>query len=812
MEEPTEESLDGSSIVSYAAYDVSYSSILLTGSWQKPVSSLRSHFEQMANSKPNNNNTPRAVSPKPQSHPSLGTGDPAKSMPTKQDTTKNFGENQQTPRGRERDMMDAAGFHSLRTNNLANVSPSPTRSFRARPTVAIPPAVTIQPPQSPPKGKALNLTLSNTPTYLTADTPTSATSGGSTPRHFRIPSRPHTPLLEPGKSPRLSASQPPSPPPPRRSGELRRDSSFNQLPPPVNRSEKPKIASKPMSLGLRNGASLDPSPTRTSMDKSSPFSTPPSSDGSPEHEIPAPVAPRQRHWNGPENAVTIPRTQKTFEAPPVHHAVVSKRKDQELNGLGRGLITSQTTGEQRPALPTRPQVVTEAPKPRTLPLPSALMPPPPPRPSIDRKRPNLNTDTESTLIATTPKRVSSTPISQLQTPPRSHGRSMTVDRTSDRVPAEFRTPLATLTTQQERAVSVADPQSMMSTADEYPDSSHSNRRPPLHKQGTREINCKVDAPRLMDVCGEYLCASGLRFTRVFSLHDGEQILSWAHTENTKILSVAFKPTANLEDEGLFLWLGNNVGEIIELDVTKQVTAMAKSSPHTRRDVVKIHRYRNQMWTIDDSGMLHVWGSLEVGGVPNLASAPKQSFRLSKGHTFSMIVGDELWQTFGKDIRVYRPTIDASVQFQVLARPLTQANAGDITCGTTLSSQPDYVYFGHTDGKVSIYSRDYQFIGLVNISVYKVTSLVGVGGRLWASFSTGMIYVYDTTQRPWVVKKDWQAHQDPVVRLLADRSSFWTLDRSQIISLGQDNILKVWDGLLQEDWIGKPDMFIVTNQH
>jgi hypothetical protein len=346
------------------------------------VSSLRSHFEQMANSKPSNNSTPRAVSPNPQSHVSSGTGDPAKSFPVKQDTTKNFRENQQGARGRERDPVDAAGFHSLRTNNHANVSPSPTRGFRAKPTVAIPPAVTIQPPQSPPKGKTMNLTLLNTPTYLTADTPTSASSGGSSPRHFRIPSRPHTPLLEPGKSPRLSASQPPSPPPPRRSGELRRDSSFNPLPPPVNRSEKPKIASKPMSLGLRNGASLDPSPTRTSMDKSSPFSTPPSSDSSPEHEILAPVAPRQRHWNGPENAVTIPRTQKTFEAPPVHHTVVSKRKDQELNGLGRGLITSQITGEQRPALPTRPQAVTEAPKSRALPPPSALMPPPPPRPSM----------------------------------------------------------------------------------------------------------------------------------------------------------------------------------------------------------------------------------------------------------------------------------------------------------------------------------------------------------------------------------------------------------------------------------------------
>jgi hypothetical protein len=35
----------------------------------------------------------------------------------------------------------------------------------------------------------------------------------------------------------------------------------------------------------------------------------------------------------------------------------------------------------------------------------------------------------------------------------------------------------------------------------------------------------------------------------------------------------------------------------------------------------------------------------------------------------------------------------------------------------------------------------------------------------------------------------------------DPSSTWSLGRAQIISLGQDNMLRVWDGLLQEDWIG-----------
>jgi hypothetical protein len=800
-----EESLDGSSIVSYAAYERHIPLPFLTENSQKPVSSLRSHFEQMANSKPKNNNTPRAISPTPQSHLAIGTGESVKSFPGKQESTKGFGDSQQITRGREREPVDVGGLNPPQTSSHANLSPSPTRALRANPAVSIPPAVTIQPPQSPPKGNCLNLTLSSTPAYLSADTPTSASSGGSSPRHFRIPSRPHTPLLEPRKSPSLPASQPPSPPPPRRSGELRRDSSFNILPPPVNRAEKPKIASKPMSLGIRNGTSaLEPSPTRTSMDKSSPFSTPPSSnDSTPEHEVPASVPPRPRPHNAFETVAMTSKPQRSFEPPPAHHAVMSRRKDQELNGLGRGLISPQVTGDQRPALPARPPATSEAPKLRALPPPTSMMPPPP-RPSMDRKRPILNTNNtiDSTPNVTTPKRISSTPISQLQTPPRSHGRSMTVDRTSDRVPAEFRTPLTTPTAQPERAAPSASyiTQTLSSATVEYPDNSRSNRRPPVHKQGIHEISAAdKDSPRIMDVCGEFLCASGSRCIRAWSLRHDKAIMTLPHEEGIKSLSMAFKPAADLNDEGRLLWVGNNVGDIVEIDTSQGI--INKCNAHTRRDVIQIHRYLNQMWTIDESGLLLVWGPDSTGS-PNLANVPTQTFRMPKGHTFSIIVGGELWHAAGKDVRIFVPTVDASVQFQVLQRPFSQENAGEVTSGAILGSQPDRVYLGHTDGKVSIYSRDYRFIGLVSISVYKITSLVGVGGLLWASFSTGMVYVYDTSQTPWVVKKDWHAHQDPIVKLLADRSSFWTLDRSQVISLGQDNMFKVWDGLLQNDWIGK----------
>ncbi|KAF8860353.1 putative PI phosphatase group protein-like protein [Acephala macrosclerotiorum] len=779
MEESGEESLDGSSI--------------------KPVSSLRSHFEQMANAKPNNTFGTKALSPQPTGGSvSNGTRDVFRSTPEKQEDVP-FGDVLRAARGREKDAGDAS-LRPPRTTS-ANMSPSPTRALRPRPVSTVLPAVTILPPQSPPKNKNMNLTLSSTPSYLSTETPLSTTSGGSSPRHFRIPSRPQTPLLEPGKSPRLPTSQPPSPPPPRRSGELRREQPAGKgPPPPVNRAEKPKIASKPMSLAFRTEATtLEPGASQHYNDKTSPFSTPPSSGSSPspERELPPPIT-QPRPWNPARKTSFV---QKGFEPPPVHHSVIAKRKDQETNGLGRSIIIPQVTGEQPPALPTRPQLRQETSNPRN--LENAMMPPPPPRPSMDRTRPAVTTSSDNTTFATPPKRVFSTPTTQLQTPPRTHGRSMTVDRHSERAPNEIRTPITPLVPHTDSRASFDVPpttsiiKELHPNLGEYPDASRSNRRPPFFKQGAHEISTKYDT-RILDVCGEFICTSG-HLTRVWSLLDGEIVTSLAHTEGIKIVSVGFKPAADMNEEGTRVWLGNNIGELTEIDVRTQSIVTSKTNAHTRREIIKMYRHKMEMWTLDDGGTLHLWAP-DSTGAPNLTN-PTQSFRVPKGHTFSMVVRDELWHATGKDVRVFVPTVDGSTQFQVLQRPLFQPNTGDITSGTTLSSQPDKVYFGHTDGKISVYSRrDYSCLGVVNISVYKITTLAGVGGYLWAGFSTGMIYVYDTTKSPWLVKKDWTAHKDPVIKLLPDQSSCWSLERAQVISLGQDNMLRVWDGLLQEDWL------------
>ena len=502
----------------------------------------------------------------------------------------------------------------------------------------------------------------------------------------------------------------------------------------------------------------------------------------------------------------------TFEPPPVHHSVASRRKNQETNGIGRALVTEE---EHRPTLPSRPPAIPESTKPRSI---QASMMPPPPRPSIDRTRPVVAaTESLGSSFAPPPKRVFSTPTTQLQAPPpRSHGRSMTVDRTSERTPAEFRAPITSTMPRLDGSSKFEPPptttiRSAQATAQpvlaDYPDASHSNRRPPHFKAGTREISTKYDT-RILDVCGEFVAISG-HVTRVFSVLTGEMVMSLAHLEGTRVLSIIFKPASTVEDEGLRLWIGNNVGQIAEVDVNTAEILSTNNNAHTHREIIKMYRHSKEIWTLDDAGGFTLWGPDEATGAPTLTN-PTPSTRLPKMHTFSMVVGDELWHAAGKDIKVFHPTLDSSTRFQVQTdpQPLSQPTAGDITSGTTTSSQPDRVYFGHMDGKVTIYSRkDYACIGVVNISMYRISSLVGVGGFVWAGFSTGMVYVYDTTQTPWIVKKDWHAHQDPVIKLHSDPSSCWSLDRAQVVSLGQDNMLRIWDGLLQDDWIGNRCLFL-----
>lgn len=277
-------------------------------------------------------------------------------------------------------------------------------------------------------------------------------------------------------------------------------------------------------------------------------------------------------------------------------------------------------------------------------------------------------------------------------------------------------------------------------------------------------------------------------------------MSISHGETVKAHTVAFKPGTGLEDEGTRLWVGTSVGEIHELDISTQSIVTSRSYP-SRREVIKIYRHKKEMWTLDDEGKLLVWPSDETG-TPNLQySYDHPQDRVAKGHTFSMVVGDDLWLATGKEVRVYRPSAHGET-FHVLKKPLGANHSGEVTSGTHTTKDGGRVYLGHADGKVTVYSStDFSCIASVNVSVYKINSLAIVGDYLWAAYKTGMIYVYDVSTNPWTVKKDWHAHESPVCGLVLDPSSLWTMNRLQVVSLGTDNYLRLWDGMLEDDWLG-----------
>jgi len=304
--------------------------------------------------------------------------------------------------------------------------------------------------------------------------------------------------------------------------------------------------------------------------------------------------------------------------------------------------------------------------------------------------------------------------------------------------------------------------------------------------------------KLFAICGEYICTTGY-VTNVWNVLNGRLLMNLSHGETVKATAVAFRPARDVEEEGRRLWLGTNTGEMHEIDIPTQSVVCTKNTAH-KGAVVKIFRYASEMWSLDDDGKINIWLPDE-NGTPTLQQTPS-TFRVPRGNTFSIISGSQLWMAFTKELRVYNRTGDNSTFHELTDRGLSQLNVGEVTSGAILSSQPDRIYFGHTDGKITIYAKkNFECLGVVNVSLYKISSLVGVGDYLWAGYSTGMIYVYETSTTPWKVLKDWKAHDKVIFGVLADRTSIWKLDRLQVASLGTDNMLRIWDGMLKNDWLG-----------
>jgi hypothetical protein len=757
----------------------------------KPVSSLRSRFENMATTE---------------------------RQPSQSSLSSSIRRSMDTPRPTVPDNTPQV------TKKLKPPPPKPRPVSTTYPLTPrhSPPTVSIQSPASPPRNldvRIANPNWSKTPPASNLSTPASnSQSPAPSLRHFRSPSRVTAPALEARVSAFLQSSETLADV----AIEEQRPKSPNvACPPPVNRAGKPKMGS----LSSASTESLAPinSSARLTNDLVSPFGTPPSSSETTPHNdtfpaIPNNTKPRnQSTSHGYSAGIAASRAAPTQPRVPSPQPL-SRSQDpssfhpSRLQQIPQRAILPVQDGaddEDIPVMPPRPE--REMHSGRSSPTRSGHKIPA--RQSLDMARRPSNLDTSmmgSSRRAHPPplqtsasalgqgfdrRHSAATPSTSKPPPPAIPAPRRSVDTRREDYRSVPSTPLLT-----QRADDVEDPPVKYpgGNPQDFPDASQANRRPPRFKSRPWEVYTGYDT-RLFAVCGDMVCTTGY-ITRVWSLRTGESCLTIAHADNVKITSLAFKPTADVEHEGRRLWLGTNIGEIYEVDIPTQSIVHSKSNAHGRREIIKIFRHASELWSLDDEGKLNVWAP-GAAGMPSLDTVPT-THRTVRGHSCSVIVGGHLWLASGKEIRVYRPGATTEAAFNVLQRPLMTEGAGDVTSGAIIPGKPDLVYFGHVDGKVTVYQhRDFTCIGVFSISPYKISTLAGAGDYLWAGYTAGTIFVYDTSTTPWRVMKDWCAHDNPICSIITDTQSIWKMDnRLQVVSLGLDNAIRVWDGMLRDDWL------------
>ena len=770
---------------------------------QKPVSSLRSLFESKAAREPGSITPYTIATPRPiarhdtipaVTRASLDIPRPVSTWSPSEDTS-------------------AAHIRAMPAPPIASASRlNPRVLQRPLSTTALteprsPPLLTVESPQSPPKAPH----NASTEFLLRSPLARPVTPGSietTSPRAAPVPPRklPRVPTTSPqllvadttGAAQELGPVR-------RTSDDLPIQNSAKSFPPLVNRADKPKIPTKPVAISHK--VNLEPLSTPT--ERVSPFSTPPSSDESVAHGSPR-IAP---FTQGTTPRAKVPAVTKTYSHSPSRswsaHGKVPEndpisppkmqRPDARKFGFNTVPASNEAGLEDRPDLPPR-----RAQEQRIAAVHSS----------------NNLMDTSHGAFQRPTRSVS----------PRNTAKQMhsAIDKGSEYLPPPKRAPLSKISGtsdhHKEDYVSLGRPMRDLdlptgslvtpeaefskpsSVALEYPDAVITNRRPPKCKWGIHAIDIGYDC-RHIDICGNYVATAG-HLTRAWDLRSGNIILSLGHLEKEiRVTSMAFKPGAKATEEGLRLWIGTNYGDLQELDILSNSIVYTKTGTHERREIVKIYRHQASMWTLDDSGKLCVWSGSDTG-VPDLQRNPSVQ-RVPKGHTFSIIIQDDLWLATGKEIRIFRPGA-AEAASSLVQEPLSQPGVGAVTSGAVISGQLDRVYFGHADGKVTIYSTvDFTCLGVVNVSIYKISSLAGAGFHLWAGYNTGMVYVYDTRTKPWKTKKEWLAHSSPVLGIVTDRSSLWKDGILRVASLGTDNVLRMWDGTLEDDWIGlNPGLFWV----
>ncbi|KAH9061982.1 DNase I-like protein [Lactarius vividus] len=185
-----------------------------------------------------------------------------------------------------------------------------------------------------------------------------------------------------------------------------------------------------------------------------------------------------------------------------------------------------------------------------------------------------------------------------------------------------------------------------------------------------------------------------------------------------------------------------------------------------------------------------------------------------GKEFVEMLAGKLWTSAreasasgarGPAIRIY----DILAPGSTIRSVLPTEPVGTVTSGTILSSHPNHVYLGHEGGFVTTWLTATDdgipvCEEVVRVQNSDVLCLVGINDRLWVGGRNGTIAAYSLESHPWVMTNNWAAHWNgqtplPLQKIAVDPYSIDKIGKLCVYSIGRDDHVKCWDGLLGADW-------------
>ncbi|KAG6915670.1 hypothetical protein DXG01_010500 [Tephrocybe rancida] len=354
-----------------------------------------------------------------------------------------------------------------------------------------------------------------------------------------------------------------------------------------------------------------------------------------------------------------------------------------------------------------------------------------------------------------------------------------------------------------------------------PDRSRTSRRPPVMSFQYANVapNIHVHASASVLVAGTTAVVAHAHHINIYNLSVSDiptlsLEMKTIASKEYKVLCMEFRPLATKTDRGFLLWLGTKEGHLLELDTRTGMILATKYSAHPH-PITHIFRYGRAMVTLDDSGKGLIWTPDPSGADISLNTTTPRVVRVAEHASFVKIIGGRLWSAVRSDTQ-YLPGTPLKIpvlRVYDIFKPgnpsrviAPSEHVGAVTGATLVPGLPGLVYVGHEAGAVSMWSLDAedgypQCVEVMKISNSDVICVEGVNNRLWAGERGGMISAYDVSQKPWVVTNSWLAHPGlTVTKIAVDHYGIDKIGRLCVVSVGRDEQLRLWDGLLGLDWV------------